>query len=126
MAGSVKWRMTAVMRSSASPAKHADVAPGVDRIGTDDQLVRFAVDHPPGVRADDAFRPAADAHVGRHLKQPHAGAAFVGHIADVPQPFCPRDHGPDAAFAVGVGRSGQVRIDTAELDRLSGRSDADK
>jgi hypothetical protein len=104
-----------------------DVALRVDEVGPDDELLRFLVDHPVGVRAADALRPHVEAHVRPDSVELVAttlgGVRWVG---EKPEPACPGHDGTDAALAVARERAcaverRQMRIDPADLQRRGGR-----
>jgi hypothetical protein len=100
------FRLGQMPRRGGVPAEHdvvrdrPDVALGIDGIGSDEQLVRLAVDHAVGRRAADAL--GADRHVQVRVDLVELVVAAAGHVrrvGDQPQPVRPRHDRPDAAFA---------------------------
>ncbi len=101
---------------------HAHVALRVDRIGADEELLRFAVDEAIGRRAADAFRPDDLLQVGRDLVElVRRPARLVRRVGDHPEPVRPRHHRARAALLLLV-EHGEMRIDAADLKgRRSGQ-----
>ena len=97
----------------------ADVAVHVDHMGADDQLVRLRVNHAVGVGADDTGGVFGELEVIVDKEQAGAaaGARFVGHVGDEPQPVGPRHQRADAGL--------RALRQMLRLDRQIGKNAAD-
>ena len=77
----------------------ADLTGFVDRIGCDEELAGFAMDHPAGARTADAFRSDFEGHVrvdGEELVV--ALAEIVGRVGRAPKLTRPRHCRAESAF----------------------------
>ncbi len=95
---------------------------GADRVGADEELFRFAVDHPVGRRAANRFGADDLPEIGGDLVEHVRVVAFgrVGGVGHDPQTTGPGNHRSGAAFALVVEHR-EMRVDARELDRLGGR-----
>ena len=101
--------MREVPRGAGEPARHrrsrndTDTAAGVDRVWTNEELLRFTVNQPVGVGAADALRADGLLQLRRDLIELVGGFLNeVRAVGDGPQPTGPRDDRAGAAFALVV------------------------
>src|SRR5262245_24114427 len=101
--------MGEVPRGAGEPARHCrsrnptDTAAGVDRIWTDEELLRLTVNQPVGVGAADALGTDSLPQIRRDLVEPVRGFLNeVRAVGDGPQPTGPRNDRAGAAFALIV------------------------
>ena len=91
----------------------ANLAFPVNRIGPDEKLVRFAMDHPVGGCAADAFRMDDLFDIRCDLVEPVVAAhRFVLGLGNDPEPIRPLNQSTRSALALIVMHR-QMRIDAA-------------
>ena len=112
-------QMTGVTRE---PAEHpgwrnrADILVPVDQVGTDQQMVRFAVDHTVGRRAADAaFEDVLLQAGGDPIQLVRRSLRRVRRIGNRPQVPLPGDDRPGAAFASVIPHP-QMRVDAGDRE----------
>ena len=121
-------RVLEMARVAGGPAEHlfvrddADVPLRIDRIGADEELLRFAVDEAVRRGAADALRPDDLFQIGGDLVELVGRAArLMRRVGDHPQTVRPRHHRTGAAFLLLI-EDGEVRVDAADLERPPGGS----
>src|SRR5687767_14085600 len=109
-------------RVTGRSAKHlfvgdnTDVALSVDRIRSDEQLLRLAVNETIRGRAADALRSDDLLQVGRDfIQQIRRTFRLMRRVGDDPKPIRPRYDGARAALAFVVEHR-EMRIDAAYLE----------
>ena len=120
-------RIYEVSRSGGEPRAEqvriggANVAARVDEIRAEDELVRFGVDHPVGVRAADALGMERELEVGADGVKSVVTARGRGRrIGEPPQSLRPRHERADATFTGGI-EDGEMRINAVDFDDFVAR-----
>ena len=110
------------------PRNHPDLAGLVDRVRSDEQLPRLAVDHPAGARPTHALRADFQRHVRTDGEQLVVAAAErMRRVGRAPELAGPGYGGAEAAFhfrpfALGVGvEDRQVGVNPGDVQRLTRR-----
>ena len=100
---------------------HTDVSFGADEVGSNDQLIRFLVDHAVGRRAADAFWAHNQFQVWRDFVELVARAVGqVRSIGDDPEAVGPRHDRAGTAFAFVI-KIGELGVDARPFLRSGGR-----